>query len=373
MRAVLGVALGIAISIAAIEARERILPTAVEPAPARMSHVPEDASGAIDAIGIHYAPVADDLALPVWRALFAALPPRIDVQVLVAAPGDFARLEMHLAEWETPERARFHAVVADAAISTWSRDRFAAIQGEGGRRAILAPPRIETPFAPRAGDARSPFAFSRALYGTEPRTADFLFEGGDFVSTPRRLFVGASLLRRNVGRGDATKRGLGRAIARQFSQRIVWLGSPGEIPDHHVMMFATPIDDETMVVGDVREGMRLLGASALPVDPDVEGHARRLDRVAARAEGLGMRVVRMPTVVLEGAGAWVTYTNALFDREGPRRIVYLPTYRLPALDDTARRTWEAQGFVVRPIDVSTVYRQNGSLGCLVNVLGRQPV
>ena len=32
--------------------------------------------------------------------------------------------------------------------------------------------------------------------------------------------------------------------------------------------------------------------------------------------------------------------------------------------------WRAQGFTVKPVDVSSIYRLNGSLGCLVNVLGR---
>ena len=71
-----------------------------------------------------------------------------------------------------------------------------------------------------------------------------------------------------------------------------------------------------------------------------------------------------------GAGSYVTYTNALFDRRGAQRIVYLPTYALPALDAAAQHVYEAQGFEVHPIDVSPIYRLNGSLGCLVNVLAR---
>ena len=51
-------------------------------------------------------------------------------------------------------------------------------------------------------------------------------------------------------------------------------------------------------------------------------------------------------------------------------IVYLPTYAQPALDDAAHAFYESQGFEVHPIDVSPIYRLNGSLGCLVNVLAR---
>ena len=85
----------------------------------------------------------------------------------------------------------------------------------------------------------------------------------------------------------------------------------------------------------------------------------------------GFEVVRVPALVLAGAGSFVTYTNALFDRRPDgRRVVYLPTYRLPALDRAGQAFYEAQGFEVHPIDVSGIYGLNGSLGCLVNVIAR---
>jgi hypothetical protein len=66
----------------------------------------------------------------------------------------------------------------------------------------------------------------------------------------------------------------------------------------------------------------------------------------------------------------VTYTNALFDRDAGGPVVYLPTYDLPALDRAAVALYKLLGARVVPIDVSTVYRLNGSLGCLVNVMAR---
>jgi hypothetical protein len=50
--------------------------------------------------------------------------------------------------------------------------------------------------------------------------------------------------------------------------------------------------------------------------------------------------------------------------------VYLPTYALPVLDLAAQHFYESQGFEVHPIDVSSIYKLDGSLGCLVNVLQR---
>ncbi len=62
----------------------------------------------------------------------------------------------------------------------------------------------------------------------------------------------------------------------------------------------------------------------------------------------------------------------MFDvAEDGRRVVYLPTYGLPALDRTAVAFYEGRGYRVHPIDVSTLYQHNGSLGCLVNIVARR--
>jgi hypothetical protein len=264
--------------------------------------------------------------------------------------------------------------VVGATITTWSRDRYAALVDEAGHGSILAPPRVETPFVARAGDARSPGAISRALYDREPRVADIAFEGGDLAATPHYLFADINLVARNAGRGDADRATIERELHHRFGQELVWLGDEvGEVPRHHIMMYMVPLDDHTIAVGDVRAGVALLahepGSADLELD-DVAVEARRFDHAAQLLAARGFQVVRVPALVLAGAGSYVTYTNALFDREANRRVVYLPTYSLPALDTAARKFYEAQGFVVHPIDVTPIYHLNGSLGCLVNVLAR---
>ena len=330
--------------------------------------VAEDASAPLDKVAIHYAPAADHVALPVWKQLFAMLPASVDVEVEVAAAGDFDRF---LAELAPPYRERFHAVVVGATITTWSRDRYAALVDDRGGGAILAPPRIETPFVGRAGDARSPAAIAHALYNREPHTANVVFEGGDLAATPRYVFADINLVGRNLARGAIDRTLIERELHARFGQELVWLGDEvGEVPRHHIMMYMMPLDDRTIAVGDVRAGVALLGSTPLELD-DVDVEARRFDRAAELLAARGFHVVRVPVLVLAGAGSYVTYTNALFDRRGTQRIVYMPTYRLPALDDAARRFYEAQGFEVHPVDVSSIYHLNGSLGCLVNVLARK--
>jgi hypothetical protein len=330
--------------------------------------VAESASAPLGRIAIHYAPAADRVADGVWRQLFAVLPPSVDVEVEVARAADFERFTRIIAADGHLER--FHPVVVGTTITTWSRDRYAALVDDAGHGSILAPPEVEAPTPERAGDARSPFAISRALYNRPPSVADIVFEGGDLAATPHLVFADVNLAARNLGRGTADRAAIERELHARLGQRLVWLGTTlGDVPRHHIMMYMMPIDDHTVAVGDIRAGVALLGDTPLPLD-DIAVEAARFDHAAAELAVQGFHVVRVPALVLAGAGSYVTYTNALFDRRGDQRIIYMPTYALPALDDAGRRFWEAQGFEVHPIDVSQIYRLNGSLGCLVNVLAR---
>jgi hypothetical protein len=330
--------------------------------------VAEDASAPLKQIAIHYAPSADGVALPVWKQLFAVLPGDIDVEVEVSQRADFDRLQHLLAG--TPHLDRMHPVIVGAPITTWSRDRYAALVDDDGGGEILAPPRIESPFINRAGDARSPYAISQALYHRDARTANIVFEGGDLAATPSFVFADINLTARNLGRTQADRPVIEHELHTRFGQTLIWLGDAlGDVPRHHIMMYMVPLDDHTIAVGDPRMGAALLSDPSLVLD-DVTLQARRFDHAAELLTARGFKVVRVPALVLAGGGSFVTYTNALFDRRGDQRIVYLPTYAQPALDNAAQSFYEAQGFEVHRIDVSKIYHLNGSLGCLVNVLAR---
>jgi hypothetical protein len=340
--------------------------------------VAEDASASLRTIAVHYAPAQDSVAMPVWRQLFQILPEQVDVEVEVSTAADFDRLMDKLRAAHTPNLERFHRVVVGAPITTWSRDRYAALVDDAGHGSILAPPRVETVFRPRAGDFQSAFAISRTLYHRDPHIADIAFEGGDLAATPNLVFADVNLVQRNVGRGEADRATIERELHRRLGQDIIFLGSEtGDVPRHHIMMYMVPLDDHTIAVGDVRAGVALLAkepaGSELELD-DVEVEAKRFDRAALELQLHGFTVVRVPALVLAGAGSYVTYTNAVFDRDADgTRVIYMPTYALPALDDAGAAFWRAQGFTVKPVDVSSIYRLNGSLGCLVNVLGRGTV
>jgi hypothetical protein len=365
LRLVAGAAAGVLASALVV-----MVATVLAPRPPAPHLVPEDPSGHLRRIAIHYVPAMDGRVMPVWRDLFGALPGDVEVEVAVSKPGDFDRLVERLRADGVPRLERFHRVVVDRPLTTWSRDRMASLD-----HGVLVPPRVPVASGARAGDWEAPIAISRAVYGAEPRVAELVFEGGDLAASRGFLFADDNLLGRNLGRieGAASRARLAEMLRRAFGQELIWLGDgPGDVPEHHIMMYMVPLDDGTVVVGDARLGRRLAGDAydGLGADPDFELHAARFDRAAAQLAARGFRVVRAPVVVLEGAGSYVTYTNALFDRDAGGPVVYLPTYDVPALDRAAAELYAALGLRVVPIDVSTVYQLNGSLGCLVNVMAR---
>lgn len=359
--AITGLLAGVVASIAIVSAV-----AAVKRNPERPHLVAEDASGSLQRIAIHYAPAQDTQALPVWRQLFRELPSRVRVEVAVEKREDFSLFIEQLRSAGIEHLDRFSPSVVDHALTTWSRDRMAALEGPAG---VLAPPRVETASSRRAGDWSAPFAISRSVYGTSAKIAPFVFEGGDLAATASYVFADVNLVGRNLGRGDATPAFLQAQLARTFGQRIVFLGDePGDVPEHHIMMYMMPLDGHRMLVGDPRLGNALSPATA--ADEDLAGHIQRFDRVAQELAGKGFLVSRVPVVVLPGAGSYITYTNAVFDREEHGAVVYLPTYGIPALDNAAEDAYVSSGYRVVTIDVSSIYKMNGSLGCMVNVMTR---
>lgn len=356
MRALRGMLAGVVVSIVLVMiiGRCRTSPDA------KHTLVPEDASGALQRIAIHYVPSMDQRVLPVWKQLFAVLPESVEVAVVVEHEGDFDRFLSKVGA-----SPRFTPVVLGHSLTTWSRDRLAAIDNN----AVLAPPRVSVGGGPRAGDWEAPFAIARELYGAKPAISDLVFEGGDLAASQTHVFADANLITRNLGRRTADPAHLEASLKRTFDQDVVFLGAaPGDIPEHHIMMYMVPLDERSVLVGDVRLGKQL--APEAVADPAFELHAARFDRVASQLVDRGFTVTRIPVIVLPGAGSYVTYTNAVFDRDEHGKVVYLPTYRMPVLDAAAAAQYQQLGYRVVPIDVSTMYTMNGSLGCLVNVLAR---
>jgi hypothetical protein len=149
-------------------------------------------------------------------------------------------------------------------------------------------------------------------------------------------------------------------------------------------MYLTLIGDSTTLVASPAFGEAVLSeqTSAWQVDSmtehpcdaadDVWAMQARYDSVADQLSELGYQVLRLPTLVNDGDGWAVTYNNVLFDEIGGQPVVYMPVYRIPALDQVATAIYEGLGFEVRPIDVSQVFHLGGAVRCMVNVTARSP-
>jgi hypothetical protein len=300
MRILAGLVLGILVSLGLVYGHGRITRPPLAAAVVTGAHVRED-GGELKAILVHHSPGAAVLSVPIYSALLRALPATTTVHVACTTDTDCAALRSELAAAGVPHLERLRPVIVGAEITTWSRDRFAA-RHVAERLEVLAPPRTATPFEGRAGDGVVPFALGRTL-GVVARTAAFAFEGGDLASTGDALFVDVNLLARQQAWRPMTRAELVAALRAEFSQEVVFLGQrDGDVPQHHLMMYAAPLGGRRVLVGDPAWGARLLDADpaardAVPADRSA-AMAARFERAADELKGHGFEVLRAPVVVL---------------------------------------------------------------------------
>jgi len=284
--------------------------------------------------------------------------------------GDAAAAEDFLARargWRLASPGRLRPVIVGAEITTWCKDRFLVAQRGGGTSLLLVPDDDPAGEPLRRRDRLVSQALARSDPALRTIPAGLRFEGGDVVATRRHLFVSDLLYRRNAGIGRADFR---RRLEAIFGLRVVWLRGA---PDHHISMYAMPFDERTVVVGDPSLGRRLAVGESAVSDADFSAAAAApFLRVARDLETLGFRVVRVPLVPTRLARVYVTYTNVIIDQRRGRTVVYMPTYGLECLDAAAGRTWASLGAEVKPVPVQAIYRFRGTIGCLVNVLRRDP-
>jgi hypothetical protein len=271
-------------------------------------------------------------------------------------------------------------VVAGAPISPWSKDR--ALVAAGPPSELLVPARPGGPGERRRADWRTPLELAGAL--PEELHATVLpldFDAGDLAVTGGRVLVDANLVGKNAARGLDSPARLAEALGRLFHAPVTVLGGrPGDVPRHHLSMYLTPLGGGEVLVGDPRQGRRLVGEgftpgerspeTGLPLVADFsERTMARYDRAAADLRANGFRVVRIPTVPFDDK-TYLAYTNGVFETRGGRRIAWVPTFGIPALDQAALAVYASQGFEVRPVPSRAAFPYHGTIGCLVNVLGR---
>ncbi len=354
------------------------------------ANVLPEATGAIAEIAMHYVPLMEPLVAPAYTDFLRALPNDVHVRVVMArssGPEARAMLGRFLDQIDPSGgwRDRTQVVETQGPITTWSKDR-ALVTGKqrpDGIALLVAPAEPSDAWPERHNDWATVAALADASHGMLlAEVAPFDFDAGDFAATDAALIVDANLIEKNRHRGLGDAIELRKRLAGWFHMPVIVLGTrPGDTPRHHLSMYMTPLDANVVLVGDPAQAARLVGNDFAPGEDSVDtGEAlradfspetqRRFDRAADDLAARGFEVVRIPNVPFEDK-TYFSYTNGVYETRDGRRIAYMPVYDEPALDREARRIYEGLGWEVRPIRVRGIYAQHGTIGCLVNVLGRR--
>ena len=348
--------------------------------PARTLRGPvlSDCQGTIRELVIHYLSEGADIVGPTYGDFLQQLPSRVTVHVVCPDQAAFEDLLGRVG----PTECILSPVVVGHPITAWSRDRWLALApAENAYATTLLSPRSEMGadlWPARAGDQRVGADLAAAL---GPRVvsvrSELYFDGGDFVADRETVFVTPAVLLRNLQQTVLTREELIERLSALLKRKVVLLR---DAPDHHAGMFMMPVGDRTVLVGDPAAARRLLAdspethaADLCPQDgPDFAAATiARFDAVAEQCEAAGYRVVRIPIVPGHDGRTYLTYLNALLDRHGGRRIVYMPVFSgAGPLNRAAEEVWIGLGYVVRSVNCDACYPHFGSLRCLVNVLRR---
>lgn len=347
------------------------------------------------------------------------LPTGVQVSIIANDPAAFI-----VANNPWPERIHFIELPPSSAITIWTQDPFLVLRGVDGATTLLTSREFE-----RAGDSAFAALLGRSGdYAVRP--SELYFEGGNVVSDPEHIFIGANTIRYNAVQLDLQEVEVVRRFQEELGRRVLVVG-PWPQPVAHIDMILTPVGDRRVVLADAAAGARI-AERALEADPesvrsferaceeDFFGHpairrivvtggaeieapeltgktremavlsrqlAPVLDGIAGALQGHGYTVLRVPFLYggPESQGAvpapgepvaaypMLTYNNVLIEsRPQGAGVVYLPRYGWPAMDQAAAEAWQSLGFEPRAIDgltVSSMY--GGALRCSVKVLERR--
>ncbi|MFQ5412731.1 MAG: hypothetical protein ACE5EC_10560 [Phycisphaerae bacterium] len=337
---------------------------------------------------------ADGLVGRAWRSVYdllTAIPPDTRFTFICNTDAALTETRGRLRQWEFAGRKTIRTLPVSIPLLIWSRDRYIAMQpAHGDALPVWLVPRVTDNFdrARRNREREVP----RFLNDFEPlcRIAEtpLVLEGGNVIASRRHVFIGANVLNENTAsRPPAHTRD---ELSALFALPVVLVEDDrGAPPIAHVDLFITPIADDHVLVASPALGRSVMaGADAasnealrqrLYITPDMPepkgpdfrpSRIARFDQVAARLEERGFRVTRIPYADSRNGNFVVTYNNVIQEQRGGQKVVYLPIYKIPALDEAARRAFESLGMIVKPIDVSPICHLLGAVRCLANVVER---
>jgi len=356
-------------------------------------------SGSLDDILVHYAPRLEPLIADAYADFLGTLPATTRLVAVVPreetprTPGVTAHdgLSSLLARIDPSGAltARTHVVEVDGPISVWSKDRALVLGSDASvaRTGLIIPVPPDPRWRERANDWRT----LEQVAGAMPdrfyvRQLPIEFDAGDFDVAGEVVLVDDNLVTKNGRRGVGDVAELRRVLEGALGRPVVVLGhKEGDVPRHHMSMYMAALaqpDDRVALVGDPRAARALLGDSFVPgeTDPDTgeplhadfsDGMIARFDLAATELAAAGWRVVRIPEVPFLDK-TYMAYTNGVYETRGASHVAWMPTFDLPALDARATQVYQSLGWQVHPVRARKLYAYHGTIGCLVNVLGRGP-
>lgn len=385
---VLGALLGVGLGVLGILALGRHRTEA----PKTQEHralLPE-ADGALTEVLLHWTPKADrDLARP-YADFLSAIDP--SVKVVFVVPRNLSENERQLLERRLTAidptnrlKARVERVEADGPITAWSKDRALVSKQDSvtGRAHLVIPAEPPSNWKERHNDWRTVAEVVRRFpQRFELDTSPFDFDAGDIAVGRGGLIIDGNLLEKNRRRGYTNLQQLAGRLGEYLQMQVITLGENwGDTPRHHLSMYMTPLTMNRVLVGDPTAAAAIVGDHYQPGevagDPEQPLVADFSPQTVARFErakkdlvAQGFEVTSIVNVPFDDK-TYLSYTNGVFEVRDGRHIAYVPAYDVPALDDAAHEIYRRLGWVVVPIHVRSLFPYHGTIGCVVNVLGRR--
>ncbi len=275
----------------------------------------------------------------------------------------------------------------------WARDRYissrSAMTPDDPLPVWLVPailPSIDA--ARRTGEREIPLLLNHVSPICRVADTPLVLEGGNVLATPRHVLIGGNAIRENVATAspDETR----AALARTFRHRVFLISDDsGAPPINHIDLFITVIGESHLLVAsprlaadamaDADEASKTALNERLLITPDMpepkgpdftDRRAGRFDQIGTLLESAGYRVSRIPYADSRNGDFAVTYNNVLQETIDGQRVVYMPVYQIPVLDAAAAKVYQDLGFVVKPIDVTSICQLLGAIRCMANVVER---
>ena len=233
----------------------------------------------------------------------------------------------------------------------------------------------------------------------------FDFPGGEIVASESYIFC------KKINLFDDDNLGSNRSKAKKEIEKLCKKKmidlSTIETPDSHIDLWLTPIDDKTIVLGDVLLGKEIMGKIPTSERPKIINKYIKAERssgfklkktkrrknqkrlfysmlfkkinnssdcisinnVKEYLENRGFTIVVIPSIGQLGINrsSYYSYNNVLMetykgDNGDIIKNIILPEYGLP-LDVIARQKWELLGFHVRQFPMNDIARRGGAIRC----------